>query len=177
GSRPVAPVTSRDAPTRQRNAAPLNFHNRYGARPIINTAYETPVTPGTTDPPYLLLDPLGSNDLPSRDQLQKIVRAILERKYGLPQTYVQIVVDSIKDDPIRLREPRHVKRKVPEKAEVRAAGEPRIALVLNDDHTIHHVQERGYVEAPVRIRSIMAELTASGLFERVQTKRFSDRHI
>jgi len=176
-SLPDDPVLSPDAAIRTRNAARLKFYERYGARPIINTAYETPVTPGTTDPPYLLLDPLGSNDLPSRDQLQKIVRAILERKYGLPQTYVQIVVDSIKDDPIRLREPRHVKRKVPEKAEVRAAGEPRIALVLNDDHTIHHVQERGYVEAPVRIRSIMAELTASGLFERVQTKRFSDRHI
>jgi acetoin utilization deacetylase AcuC-like enzyme/GNAT superfamily N-acetyltransferase len=39
------------------------------------------------------------------------------------------------------------------------------------------VQDRGYVEAPVRIRSIMAELTASGLFARVPTKRFSDRHI
>ena len=88
---------------------------------------------------------------------------------------MQLVVDSIKDDPIRLREPRYTKR--PQKAEVRAFDEPRIALVLNDDHTIHHVQERGYVEAPVRIRSIMAELNASGLFEKVPTKRFSDRHI
>jgi len=176
-SLPDDPALSPDAAIRTRNAARLKFYERYGARPIINTAYETPMTPGTTDPPYLLLDPLGSNDLPSRDQLQKIVRAILERKYGLPQTYVQMVVDSIKDDPIRLREPRYFKRIVPQKAEVRAASEPRIALVLNDDHTIHHVQERGYVEAPVRIRSIMAELTASGLFERVQTKRFSDRHI
>ncbi len=50
-------------------------------------------------------------------------------------------------------------------------------LVLNDDHTIHHVQERGYVEAPVRIRSILTELDASGLFEKVPAKRFSDRHI
>ena len=53
----------------------------------------------------------------------------------------------------------------------------RIALVLNDDHTIHHVQERGYVEAPVRIRSILSELDASGLFEKIPAKRFSDRHI
>ena len=70
-----------------------------------------------------------------------------------------MVVDSITDDPIRLREPRYVKRRAP-KGEVRASSEPRIALVLNDDHVIHHVQERGYVEAPVRIRSIMAELDA-----------------
>ena len=174
-SLPDDPALSPNPEIRANNANRLKFYERYGARPIINTAYETPVTPGTTDPPYLMLDPLGSNDLPSRDKVQRVVRAILERKYGLGAAYVQLVVDSIQDDPIRLREPRYTKR--PQKAEVRAFDEPRIALALNDDHTIHHVQERGYVEAPVRIRSIMAELNASGLFERVPTKRFSDRHI
>jgi acetoin utilization deacetylase AcuC-like enzyme/L-amino acid N-acyltransferase YncA len=59
----------------------------------------------------------------------------------------------------------------------RATSEPRIALVLNDEHTIHHVQDRGYVEAPVRIRSILSELNASGLFDTVPPKRYSDRHI
>ena len=44
--------------------------------------------------------------------------------------------------------------------------------MLNDDHTIHHVQERGYVEAPVRIRSILSELDASGLFEKIPAKRY-----
>ena len=174
-SLPDDPALSPNPEIRANNANRLKFYERYGARPIVNTAYETPVTPGTTDPPYLVLDPLGSNDLPSRDTVKKVVRAILERKYGLPQAYVQMVVQSIADDPIRLREPRYTKR--PQKAEVRAASEPRIALVVNDDHTIHHVQERGYVEAPVRIRSIMAELNASGLFEKVPAKRFSDRHI
>ena len=174
-SLPDDPALSPNPEIRANNANRLKFYERYGARPIVNTAYETPVTPGTTDPPYLLLDPLGSNDLPSRDTVKKVVRAILERKYGLPQAYVQMVVQSIADDPVRLREPRYTKR--PQKAEVRAPGEPRIALVVNDDHTIHHVQERGYVEAPVRIRSIMAELNASGLFEKVPAKRFSDRHI
>ncbi len=89
----------------------------------------------------------------------------------------RLVVNSIKDDPIRLREPRYIKSRRAPKGEVRAAAEPHIALVLNDDHTIHHVQERGYVEAPVRIRSILTELDASGLFEKVPAKRFSDRHI
>jgi acetoin utilization deacetylase AcuC-like enzyme/GNAT superfamily N-acetyltransferase len=176
-SLPDDPELSRNPAIRAENASRLKFYERYGARPIVNTAYATPVTPGTNDPPYLVLDPLGSNDLPSRDTVKKVVRAILERKYGLPQSYVQMVVNSISDDPIRLREPRYVKRKVLEKAEVRAPGEPRIVLVVNDDHTIHHVQDRGYVEAPVRIRSIMSELNASGLFERLPTKRFSDRHI
>ena len=125
-----------------------------------------------------MLDPLGANDLPSGDKVKKVVRAILERKYGLlGADYVQMVVDSITDDPIRLREPRYIKSRRALKGEVRAASEPRIALVLNDDHTIHHVQDRGYVEAPVRIRSIMAELDPSGLFEKMPAKRYSDRHI
>ena len=176
-SLPDDPTLSPNPEIRASNANRLKFYERYGARPIINTAYETPVTPGTTDPPYLLLDPLGSNDLPSRDKVRKVVRAILERKYGSPADYVQLVVNSIKDDPVALREPRYIKSRRAPKGEVRAVTEPRIVLVLNDDHTIHHVQERGYVEAPVRIRSILTELDASGLFEKVPAKRFSDRYI
>ena len=57
-----------------------------------------------------MLDPLGSNDLPSAEKVKKVVRAILERKYGLLGAYVQMVVDSIPTIPIRLREPRYVKR-------------------------------------------------------------------
>jgi acetoin utilization deacetylase AcuC-like enzyme/GNAT superfamily N-acetyltransferase len=174
---PDDPALSPDPEIRANNAARLKFYERYGARPIANTAYETPVAPGTTDPPYLMLDPLGAGDLPGRDKLRKIVRAILERKYGSPPDYVQMVVNSITDDPIRLREPRYIRSRRAPKGEVRAPSEPHIALVLNDDHTIHHVQDRGYVEAPVRIRSIMAELNASGLIEKVPAKRFSDRHI
>ncbi len=175
---PDDPALSPNPEIRADNASRLKFYERYGALPIVNTAYETPVTPGASDPPYLVLDPLGSNDLPSRDKAKKVVRAILERKYGeLPASYVQLVVDSFKDDPVVLRAPRYVKSRRAPKGEVRAAGATRVALVLNDEHTLHHVQDRGYVEAPVRIRSIMAELEPSGLFERLPTKRFSDRHI
>jgi acetoin utilization deacetylase AcuC-like enzyme/GNAT superfamily N-acetyltransferase len=174
---PDDPALSPNADIRAGNAARLKFYERYGARPIVNTAYETPIKPGTSDPPYLLLDPLGAGDLPSRDKARKVVRAILERKYGSPPDYVQMVVESITDDPIRLREPRYIKSRRAPKGEVPAPGEPRIALVLNDDHTIHHVQDRGYVEAPVRIRSILAELDASGLFDKAPAKRYSDRHI
>lgn len=174
---PDDPELSPNPAIRADNASRLKFYERYGARPIINTAYETPVRAGTFDPPYLVLDPLGASDLPSRDKARKVVRAILERKYECPPDYVRMVVDSIKDDPIRLREPRYVKSRRSLKGEVRAASEPRIALVLNDEHTLHHVQDRGYVEAPVRIRSIMSELDPSGLVEKIPTKRYSDRHI
>lgn len=175
---PDDPALSPNPEIRADNASRLKFYERYGARPIVNTAYETPVSPGTTDPPYLVLDPLGSNDLPSREKARKVVRAILERKYArLPARYVEKVVESFKDDPVVLRGPRYVKSRRALKSEDAATGTPQIALVLNDEHTLHHVQDRGYVEAPVRIRSIMAEIEPSGLFERVPVKRFSDRHI
>lgn len=174
---PDDPALSPNPEIRAKNAARLRFYERYGARPIVNTAYETPVQPGQTDAPYLVLDPLGSDELPSRDKVRRVARAILERKYGLPESYVKMVVDSIKDDPIVLRAPRYTKPTAAQKGVATAGAEPRIALVLNADHTIHHVQERGYVEAPVRIRSIMAELDPSGLFEKVPAKRYSDRHI
>ncbi|MGB6924264.1 MAG: GNAT family N-acetyltransferase, partial [Methyloceanibacter sp.] len=118
---PDDPALSPNQEIRASNASRLKFYERYGARPIANTAYETPVQPGQTDPPYLVLDPLGSTDLPSRDAVRKIVRAILERKYGLPETYVKMVVDSIKDDPVRLREPRYTKPTAALKGVVRAS--------------------------------------------------------
>ena len=94
------PALSPNLAIRDENANRLKFYERYGARPIANTAYETPVKPTSIDPPYLLLDPLGSNDLPSRDKVKKVIRAILERKYVLAPEYVQLVVDSITDDPV-----------------------------------------------------------------------------
>src|SRR4030065_2214701 len=76
-SLPDEPLLSPNAEIRAGHAVRLKFYERYGARPIVNTAYETPVKPGTTDPPYLLLDPLGSNDLPSPGQVKKGVPALL----------------------------------------------------------------------------------------------------
>ena len=57
---PDDPALSPDPKVRAQNASRLKFYERYGARPIANTAYETPLKPTDTDPPYLVLDPLGS---------------------------------------------------------------------------------------------------------------------
>ena len=50
-------------------------------------------------------------------------------------------------------------------------------MIVNDGHEIHHIRERGYVEAPVRISAILSELEKSGLFERRAARHFPDRHI
>ncbi len=174
---PDDPALSPDPAIRRQNAARLRFYEIAGARPIAGTAYETPVGEDTADPPYLLFDDLGSGKPLRRRDARRIVRAILERKYGdlCPPEYVDTVVASFRDDPVRLRPPRYPVTTVV------AASPPvdgdRVALVVNDRQAIHHVHERGYVEAPVRIAAILRELDRLAVFERLEPRRYPDRHI
>ncbi|MEC9369011.1 MAG: GNAT family N-acetyltransferase [Pseudomonadota bacterium] len=177
---PDDPRLSPNPKVRRINAARLKFYERFGARPIVGTAYETPVNAGDTDAPYLVFDGLGKDSLPSARRLRQIVRAILERKYGevCPPDYVEKVVGSIRDGSYSLRESRYKLRAPDAPAQtapvVSLKGMP---LVVSDQHEIHHVRERGYVEAPVRISAILRELERMELFERVEPKPFPDRHI
>ena len=175
---PDDPALCRDPDVREENAARLRFYERWGARPLANTAYETPVAPGGDNPPYLCVDTLGHADALRRSAMQRIVRAILERKYAevCPPGYIDAVVASISDDPVQLRAPRYGRRTSSAVA-ARRRLDARISLVVNDRHDIHHMRDRGYVEAPVRVPAIRAELDASGLFEPIMPKRFADSHI
>jgi acetoin utilization deacetylase AcuC-like enzyme/GNAT superfamily N-acetyltransferase len=175
---PDDPEQCKDPKLQKQNAARLKFYETYGALPIVNTDYQSPVKPNDYCMPLLVFDDLGSGQPLRPDDAQKVVRSILEGKYAClcPPEYIDKVVASFRDNPIRLREPRYVK----EASRVRPASvkvhEP-IALVINDKHDIHHVRERGYVESPVRIKSILAEIEPSGLFEKVPVKNYPDKHI
>jgi acetoin utilization deacetylase AcuC-like enzyme/GNAT superfamily N-acetyltransferase len=157
------------------NAARLRFYEQWGARPIINTEYERPLKPGDKDMPHLLYDDLGRQTLPSRSFVRRVVKAVLERKYaGLcSPDYVKVVLDSIVDDPARLRPLRYTRA---ENARAVGAGRP-VPLCINDRHDIHHMRDRGYVEAPVRIPVILKQLDALGVFETVAPKSFGERYI
>ncbi|MBL7139243.1 MAG: histone deacetylase family protein [Bacteroidales bacterium] len=173
------PALSRDLEIRKQNKARLKFYERYGAFPVINTRYETPLKPDEDNPPYLVLDPLDTGILPSRQEAQKIVRAILERKYGdlCSPEYVETVVSSFLDDPIRLRAPKYLKKHNPQTGITDIPLSKKIRLIVNDQHEIHHVHERGYVESPVRIKSILKHLEPTGLFEKLPRKEFPEKHI
>jgi len=172
---PDDPTLSPDAKVRAQNEARLRFYERFGARPLANTKYETPLKPDDTDPPYLVFDPLGATELPAPKTLRKVVKEILERKYGHLCTpeYIKMVTGSIKDN-VALREPRYVSQS---KQAVAPVVDKQVALVVNDKHSLHHVHERGYVEAPVRIKAILEELNKSGLFERLPARSHPDRFI
>lgn len=177
-SLPDDPSLSPNPAVRRQNAARLRFYEHFGARPVVNTAYETPFHERESDPPYLLFDSLGQTDVQlGRAQARKIVRAILKRKYGAvaPPGYIDRVVRSFCDDPVRFREPRYV-----EESDAKAEHRPKlrkIALVVNDQHDIHHVKDRGYVEAPVRVPSILKELDRTRIFERLAPRHFGIRHV
>lgn len=173
---PDDPKLSPNPDIRERNASRLKFYERFGAYPIMGAAYETPMEPGASDSPYLVFDGLGQFALPKAAKLRKIVRAILERKYAhlCPPDYVDGLVKSIQDNAIKLRAPRYVKTAP---ATAGAAPSGKFPLIVNEKHDIHHIRERGYVEAPARVRSILDEIETTQLFERVEPKKFTDRYI
>ncbi|MBN2416138.1 histone deacetylase family protein [bacterium] len=163
---PDDPALCRDPGILKQNKARLRFYEHYDARPVWGTAYETPVNAGDDNPPYLVCDLLGQRQQLRRRAARRIVRAILERKYGdlCPAAYVDMVVDSFRDDPVRLRPFRYVTPERTITPEAAAAEDTKIALFVTDQHVIHHVRERGYVESPARIRVIREELDKTDIF-------------
>jgi acetoin utilization deacetylase AcuC-like enzyme/GNAT superfamily N-acetyltransferase len=175
------PHPAQSEAVRRQNAARLRFYERYGARPLEGSRYDEPVNPEDAGPaPLLVIDPLGGPP-PSRRFVRTAVRTILEVKYGYlcPPDYVERVVQSVREDPVQLRPPRYAKKTVSE-ASLGAGATARrgsVTLVVNDRHDIHHVRDRGYVEAPVRISRILSALEPSGLFRKVEPRERGLRHI
>ncbi|MCA9263401.1 MAG: GNAT family N-acetyltransferase [Planctomycetales bacterium] len=168
-----------DEAIRKENAARLRFYEQYGARPIVHTAYESPVPGGDADNlPHLVWDALDREVPLSVDFAREVVRAVLERKYSelCPPAYINDVLDSFRDDPVCIREWRYFKNRHDHKPAVAHTPEL-IAITVNDRHDIHHIRERGYVEAPVRINAIRKELESSGLVENVEIREFPLSHI
>ncbi len=131
----------------------------------------------TTRPTWCLMPSARPNPCPVLSA-RKIVRAILERRYGdvCSPEYITAVVNSFKDDPVPLRAPRYLKKPPPE-TRPSIARVQRIALVVNERHEIHHVRERGYVESPVRVRSILKELDKTTLFQPHPPRSYSEKFL
>ncbi len=168
-----------DPALRRANARRLRFYAGFGALPVEGTDYETPV-PGETGPapPLLIVDLLGKRDHWPAEEARRIVRAILERRYArlLSPAYIDMVVASFRDDPVRLRGARTPgpPQLLPSRSAASAAAMP---IVVNDRHDIHHVRERGYVEAPVRIREILEHLPRAVPLRHAPVRRFAASYI
>jgi acetoin utilization deacetylase AcuC-like enzyme len=161
------------------NQKRLAFYERFGARPMANTLYESRVKPEDDCPPYLVFDGLGKADVIQKQTARDVVKAILERKYGdyCPASYIEKVVDSIQDDPVMLRPPKYTRKKKLDGFRINLSEKQKILLLINDKHSIHHVRERGYVESPVRIETIRKELDKTGLFRPGKVEEYPERFI
>ncbi len=163
----------------RQNQKRLAFYERFGSRPIANTSYESKVFPGDESPPYLVFDGLSRQNILSNVRAREIVRAILERKYAdyCPRSYIEMVIESIKDDPVVLRAPKYTRNKNSSLYKPHLSEKNKILLIVNDKHIIHHIKERGYVESPVRVKSIQKELDKTGLFHYGKVIEYPDKFI
>jgi acetoin utilization deacetylase AcuC-like enzyme/GNAT superfamily N-acetyltransferase len=161
------------------NVARLRFYERFGARPVEGSAYRTPVREGGKGYPHLVYDDLDRGLPLRRKHARAAVRSILEGKYKklCPPESVDKVVLSFRDDPVRLRPPRYTRAGAAPRRAPKKVLETSIPLVVNELHDIHHVRERGYVESPVRIGSILREIEPTGMFRRIEPKKFGDRPV
>ncbi|MDA1141933.1 MAG: acetylpolyamine amidohydrolase [Planctomycetota bacterium] len=174
---PDDPENCSDTDKRKQNQARMRFYERYGARPIVGTGYETPL-PGGTDSelPHLMYDGLDQTKALSPEYARPVVQAVLERKYSEICTpdYIRKVVRSFGTS-MKLRDFRYIKS-VPILPPAERHLSP-IAMTVNDRHDIHHIRERGYVESPVRIKAILSQLEPSGLVETMAVKEYPLKHI
>ncbi len=176
---PDDPALSPNPQIRKQNISRLKFYERYGARPIIHTLYETPLREGGTDPPYLVFDNLDTHKFPTGKATQEIVNAILTRKYGnlCPPEYIRKVVHSFTDPVIQLRSPKYTNRVPSVEISTDIPEGYKIHLYVNEQHAIHHIRERGYFESPVRIKSILGAIEATNLFLRRKPKVYTNNYI
>lgn len=160
-----------DEETRKENIARLMFYERFGARPLAGTDWEAPVPGGLSlNTTHMVVDLLDQATVLQAAHVREVLRVVFERKYQAvcPPEYVQRVLASVRD-PVCLRQPLYSTQAPPRP---RIVPKERIALAFDEQHSIHHIRERGYVESPVRIQLIEAELAAAGLTERLSVKSY-----
>jgi acetoin utilization deacetylase AcuC-like enzyme/GNAT superfamily N-acetyltransferase len=175
---PDDPKVVADSALLKENQRRLRFYEGYGARPIIGTEYETPIGPWPA--PYLLYDSLDRTVALSRSQCRAAIRTILTKKYShlVSPDYIERVVESVIDEPVKIRPPKYVKTETGVSANHRNERlEKPFVMVSCDAHQVHHVHERGYVERPARVGVIRQSLEATRLFESVNAKHFAQEHL
>ncbi len=168
----------KDAAILKENQRRLRFYEAYGVRPIINTAYETPIDDSPA--PHLLYDDLDRHQPLRRSQCRAVMRTLLIKKYShlVSSEYIERVAESVTDDPVRIREPKYLKSEVQEAPQrYRDRLEKAFVMVCGTAHEVHHVQERGYVERPARVKAIQAALQKSAFFESQGPKHFGQEHV
>lgn len=171
------PLQVKSPNTLRANRSRLKFYERYGARPIVGTLYDQPIRPGNPVEPRLLFDPLNrSKPLPA-DDVRKVIRAILTHRYDYDpeSSYTQKVISSVKESPVRIREPRYVQPS--EKLDKIPPRLHPLKVIHSSRHALHHVRERGYVERPARVDVILKAIEVMPDVEHLRPRNFGESPI
>lgn len=157
------------------NKKRMAFYEEFGAYPIIGTKYEyTTHAANQGYYTYLVYDSLNTKKPPSAKHLKNVIKKILSIKGDLSASDSKVlsIIRSVKDDPVKLREPVYYKSEV--------QNNPNAAVIdlisTGDAHQIHHLKEKGYVQRPARINFILKGLTGLNI-KTHKVKKFPDYHI
>ena len=162
---PDVPELTPDPAKLEESRHRMRFYERYGVRVVEGTQYHKPLgTPPTTG--FLLYDGLGRNAPLTRKEARTTVEMILRRRFGYmaDDGYIREVVNSFRDDPVRLRPLQYRKRERPHPEIIPRRLSQMYAMVRSPRHQMHHVRERGYFESPIRAETIYESLDTLGLF-------------
>ncbi|MGB8275058.1 MAG: histone deacetylase family protein [Alphaproteobacteria bacterium] len=161
------------------NRQRLKFYERYGARPVVGTKYETTVTPANEGYfTFLVFDALERTAPLRRTELRKAMARILGAKAGMASDdpTVREIVLSVRDDPVRLRAPRYATPEAISPGRQKGARLKPLTVVIGERHEIHHLRERGYVERPVRMSAVLRGLSDMPV-EFAKPRRFGESVI
>lgn len=175
---PDDPALVKDPRILEENRKRLAFYRHYGVNPIVGTEYETPIGP---DPaPYLLFDSLDRTAPLRRSEARAAVRIVLTRKYSaiVAPDYIERVVESFIDDPVRFRASRIALPRDSKAASSRMGhlSQP-FTYVVGDGHAEHHVRDIGYVERPARVDTLKAALARMPFFDRTVPIHFGEAPV
>ncbi|MEZ4749402.1 MAG: histone deacetylase family protein [Bdellovibrionota bacterium] len=161
----------------KQNKIRLNFYQRFGAMKLENSLYEKERAKNYSM--HLLFDSNQKQGIDTRT-LEKVVAAILASHTNkkCSKEYITEVVGSlskssfnqIKKFPLPLQENKP-------RISVWIPNDQKIPITFNPLHAIHHVKDKGYVESPIRIDSILNELKKVQFFEHIDTKSYPDSLI
>ncbi len=160
----------------QVNRRRLAFYERFGARPMINSVYESSWNKANQGFfTYLVFDDLELGRNPTRKEARKMVTNILAAKASIApdDPRLKVILDSMRDDPIQLRAPVYAKAS----AHQESAHQRTLEFISTGDaNQIHHLREKGYVERPARVHAILKGLSAIPLKE-FKLKSFPEKHL
>lgn len=159
------------------NKSRLKFYERYGALPIVGTLYDQPIRPDNPSEPRLLYDPLQNTKPLEAGDLREVMEMILTQRYhyGADDPYVRLLIDSVRDSPVRIRSPRYAepgarREKLPRRLHP-------LKVFCSSRHALHHVRERGYVERPARVDVILKAISTLPDVEQLPVRNFGEKPI